>query len=171
MKRGLTHLSIWLILLLGMTLVLSSVTFAHYESEKSEKTLSLRAQNKWMPAVTEKSGEFGTMRTFSVTNNTTSDKTVVLRLETSGEINHLGMTCTIKSGETVKASTPVESLIMYEHGYSGASHSIYCAIDADGREMTWTLSPGETLEVTVTDNNSQTIVEGAVSLSVKCCNG
>lgn len=171
MKRGLTHLSIWLILLLGMTLVLSSVTFAHYESEKSEKTLSLRAQNKWMPAVTKGKNTSGTMETFSVTNNTTSDKTLVLRLEVTGTADTLGMTCTIKSGETVKASTQVESLLMYEHGYSGTSHPIYCAIDADGREMTWPLSPGETLEVTVTDNNSQTIGEGAVTLFAKCCNG
>ena len=170
MKRGLTHLSIWLILLLGMTLVLSSVTFAHYESEKIEKTLSLRAQNKWMPAVTVESSVPGTMKTFSITNNTTSDKTLVLRLETSGEISNLDMTCTIKRGETVKASTPVESLLMYEHGYSGTA-PIYCAIDADGREMTWPLSPDETLEVTVTDKSSQPIGEGAVSLSVKCCNG
>lgn len=162
MKRGLTHLSIWLILLLGMTLVLSSVTHARYQTEKT-KSISFSFQNRWEPAVEPVTDETAGELKYRVKNTSQTAKTIVLRLKINGEQAALGMNCSVGGGEYTAVPKLVEE---------PDDADIICrAFDAAGREMTWTLSPDETLEVTVTDNNSQTIGEGAVSLTVKCCNG
>lgn len=140
MKRGLTHLSIWLILLLGMTLVLSSVTYARYQTEKT-KSISLSFQNRWEPAVERVTDETADELKYRVKNTSQTAKTIVLRLKTNGEQAAPGMNCSVGGGEYTAVPKLVEE--------SDDAGIIYRAFDDAGREMTWTLAPGEALTVSV----------------------
>ena len=151
MKRVYTQFFIVLALLLCAALTLSGVAYAKYQVE-TPKTLTATIQNRWKPTVKEESwtsaNETGATLSFSITNDTSSPKTVTIRLLTdlapnetvgtnselyikiNGEISYMSAHSIIDMGTELKQARG-------DKGY------IYCA-DATTQECTWTIAPNTT---------------------------
>ena len=154
MKRVYTHFFIVLALLLCAALTLSGVAYAKYQKE-TLKTLTATIQNRWTPTVTSGSWTTtaaGATLNFSITNSTTSAKTVTIRLLTD-----LGLdgTAGTSSDLYIKLDGEAETVYMSAHSISdmgtelkqanGDKIYIYCA-DATTQECTWTIAPNTTMQ-------------------------
>ena len=115
MKRVYTQFFIVLALLLCAALTLSGVAYAKYQVE-TPKTLTATIQNRWKPTVKEESwtsaNETGATLSFSITNDTSSPKTVTIRLLTD-----------LAPNETVGTNSELYIKINGEISYMSA-HSI-----------------------------------------------
>ena len=128
MKRVYTQFFIVLALLLCAALTLSGVAYAKYQVE-APKTLTATIQNRWTPTVKEESwtsaNATGATLSFSITNDTSSPKTVTIRLLTD-----------LAPNETMGTE------LKQAHGDKGY---IYCT-DATTQECTWTIAPNTTMQ-------------------------
>lgn len=155
MKRVYTHFFIVLALLLCAALTLSGVAYAKYQVE-TPKTLTATIQNRWTPTVKEESwtsvNETGATLNFSITNSTTSPKTVTIRLLTD-----LGPDGTAGTSSDLYIKLDGEAATVYMSAHSiidmgtelkqahGDKGYIYCA-DATTQECTWTIAPNTTMQ-------------------------
>lgn len=153
MKRVYTQFFIVLALLLCAALTLSGVAYAKYQVE-TPKTLTATIQNRWTPTVDKEiwtsANATGATLSFSITNDTSSPKTVTIRLLTdlapnetvgtnselyikiNGEISYMSAHSIIDMGTELKQARG-------DKGY------IYCA-DATTQECTWTIAPNTTMQ-------------------------
>lgn len=151
MKRVYTHFFIVLALLLCAALTLSGVAYAKYQKE-TLKTLTATIQNRWTPKVNSGSwtttNEKGAALGFSITNDTSSPKTVTIRLLTD-----LGPDGTVGTNSELYIKINGEIAYMSAHSIidmgtelkqvHGDKGYIYCA-DATTQECTWTIAPNTT---------------------------
>lgn len=158
MKRVYTHFFIVLALLLCAALTLSGVAYAKYQVE-TPKTLTATIQNRWTP--TADSGSWttttaaGATLNFSITNSTTSPKTVTIRLLTDlAPVGTVGTNSELYikiNGETAYMSAhPIIDMgteLKQAHGDKGY---IYCA-DTSTQELTWTIDAGAMVQGTLTN--------------------
>lgn len=158
MKRVYTHFFIVLALLLCAALTLSGVAYAKYQKE-TPKTLTATIQNRWTPTVNSGSwmttNEKGAVLSFSITNDTSSPKTVTIRLLTDSHIgadNPLDLDITINGAEQ---HTAMSVHHLHEMGteiqqmHEGKEY-VYCA-DTSTQELTWTINAGATVQGTLTN--------------------
>lgn len=153
MKRVYTHFFIVLALLLCTALTLSGVAYAKYQVE-TPKTLTATIQNRWTPAVNSGSwtttNEKGAVLGFSITNDTSSPKTVTIRLLTDlGPDGTVGtnseLYIKINEKTAYMSAHPIIDMgteLKQAHGDKGY---IYCA-DATTQECTWTIAPNTTMQ-------------------------
>ena len=158
MKRVYTHFFIVLALLLCAALTLSGVAYAKYQKE-ALKTLTATIQNRWIPTVREESwtsaNETGATLNFSITNSTTSAKTVTIRLLTDSQIradDPLDLDITINGAEQ---HTTMSVHHLHEMGTAlqqahKSKEYIYCA-DTSTQELTWTIDAGAMVQGTLTN--------------------
>lgn len=158
MKRVYTHFFIVLALLLCAALTLSGVAYAKYQKE-TLKTLTATIQNRWTPKVNSGSwtttNEKGAVLSFSITNDTSSPKTVTIRLLTDSQIradDPLDLDITINGAEQ---HTTMSAHHLYEMGTEiqqmhESKEYIYCA-DTSTQELTWTINAGATVQGTLTN--------------------
>ena len=156
MQRVRTHIFILPMLLCG-ALMLGSVTFAKYQTETG-KTLSAGVRSRWTPVAGTDSWTMtinGAACHFTIQNSTSTEKTVAVRV-LIGEQESVHSELYIKTTKDgAESSTALEMHHMSDMGSTlqkayGSSGYIYCA-DASGKEMTWTISSGGTLEGTIVD--------------------
>lgn len=158
MKRVYTHFFIVLALLLCTALTLSGVAYAKYQVE-TPKTLTATIQNRWTPAVNSGSwtttNEKGAVLGFSITNDTSSPKTVTIRLLTDSQIradNPLDLDITINGAEqhtTMSVHHLHEMGTALQQAHKDKEY-IYCA-DTSTQELTWTINAGATVQGTLTN--------------------
>lgn len=153
MKRVYTQFFIMLALLLCAALTLSGVAYAKYQVE-APKTLTATIQNRWTPAVNSGSwtttNEKGAVLGFSITNDTSSPKTVTIRLLTDlGPDGTVGtnseLYIKINEKTAYMSAHPIIDMgteLKQAHGDKGY---IYCA-DATTQECTWTIAPNTTMQ-------------------------
>ncbi len=153
MKRVYTQFFIVLALLLCAALTLSGVAYAKYQVE-TPKTLTATIQNRWKPTVKEESwtsaNETGATLSFSITNDTSSPKTVTIRLltdlapnETVGTNSELYIKINEKTAYmSAHSIIDMGTELKQAHGDNGY---IYCA-DATTQECTWTIAPNTTMQ-------------------------
>lgn len=153
MKRVYTQFFIVLALLLCAALTLSGVAYAKYQVE-APKTLTATIQNRWTPAVKEESwtsaNGTGATLNFSITNSTTSPKTVTIRLLTDlapdgtvGTNSELYIKINEKTAYmSAHSIIDMGTELKQAHGDKGY---IYCA-DATTQECTWTIAPNTTMQ-------------------------
>lgn len=153
MKRVYTQFFIVLALLLCAALTLSGVAYAKYQVE-TPKTLTATLQNRWKPTVKEESwtsaNETGATLSFSITNDTSSPKTVTIRLltdlapnETVGTNSELYIKINEKTAYmSAHSIIDMGTELKQAHGDNGY---IYCA-DATTQECTWTIAPNTTMQ-------------------------
>lgn len=153
MKRVYTQFFIVLALLLCAALTLSGVAYAKYQVE-APKTLTATIQNRWTPTVKEESwtsaNATGATLNFSITNNTSSPKTVTIRLltdlapnETVGTNSELYIKINEKTAYmSAHSIIDMGTELKQAHGDKGY---IYCA-DATTQECTWTIAPNTTMQ-------------------------
>lgn len=153
MKRVYTQFFIVLALLLCAALTLSGVAYAKYQKE-TLKTLTATIQNRWTPTVTSGSwtttNEKGAVLSFSITNDTSSPKTVTIRLltdlatnETVGTNSELYIKINEKTAYmSAHSIIDMGTELKQAHGDNGY---IYCA-DATTQECTWTIAPNTTMQ-------------------------
>lgn len=153
MKRVYTHFFIVLALLLCAALTLSGVAYAKYQKE-TLKTLTATIQNRWKPTVKEESwtsaNETGATLSFSITNDTSSPKTVTIRLltdlapnETVGTNSELYIKINEKTAYmSAHSIIDMGTKLKQAHGDKGY---IYCA-DATTQECTWIIAPNTTMQ-------------------------
>lgn len=158
MKRVYTQFFMVLALLLCAALTLSGVAYAKYQKE-TLKTLTANIQNRWTPTVKEESwtsaNATGATLSFSITNDTSSPKTVTIRLLTD-----------LAPNETVGTNSELYIKINEKTAYMSAHHItdmgtalqqarkskeyIYCA-DTSTQELTWTIDAGAMVQGTLTN--------------------
>ena len=153
MKRVYTQFFIVLALLLCAALTLSGVAYAKYQVE-TPKTLTATIQNRWKPTVKEESwtsaNETGATLSFSITNDTSSPKTVTIRLltdlapnETVGTNSELYIKINEKTAYmSAHSIIDMGTELKQAHGDNGY---IYC-VDATTQECTWTIAPNTTMQ-------------------------
>lgn len=153
MKRVYTHFFIVLALLLCAALTLSGVAYAKYQVE-APKTLTATIQNRWIPTVNPgnwtTTNETGATLNFSITNNTSSPKTVTIRLltdlapdGTAGTNSELCIKINEKTAHmSAHSIIDMGTELKQAHGDKGY---IYCA-DATTQECTWTIAPNTTMQ-------------------------
>lgn len=158
MKRVYTQFFIVLALLLCAALTLSGVAYAKYQVE-TPKTLTANIQNRWTPTVKEESwtsaNETGATLSFSITNDTSSPKTVTIRLltdlapnETVGTNSELYIKINEKTAYmSAHSIIDMGTELKQAHGDKGY---IYCA-DTSTQELTWTINAGATVQGTLTN--------------------
>lgn len=153
MKRVYTQFFIVLALLLCAALTLSGVAYAKYQVE-TPKTLTATIQNRWTPTVKEESwtsaNETGATLSFSITNDTSSPKTVTIRLLTD-----LGPDGTVGTNSELYIKINEKTAYMSAHHITDmgtalqqarkSKEYIYCA-DATTQECTWTIAPNTTMQ-------------------------
>lgn len=159
MKRVYTQFFIVLALLLCAALTLSSVAYAKYQKETS-KTLTATLQNRWTPEVKEEiwtsANETGATLNFSITNSTTSAKTVTIRLLTDGQVSsmdnvlELDITANEKKQHTTMSAHPLADMGTVLQQANKSKEYIYCA-DTSTQELTWTINAGATVQGTLTN--------------------
>lgn len=169
MKRVRIHIFILLILLCG-ALMLGNVALAKYQTETA-KPLSAAIHSRWTPAVSTGSWTTtidGAEREFTIQNPTSSEKTVVIRvLISEQEGAHSDKLCIKTTDGGTVSKTDLAMHHMSDMGSTlqktyGSSGYIYCA-DASGKETTWTISPGDTLEGAIIDSELNATAEILVS--------
>lgn len=158
MKRVYTQFFIVLALLLCAALTLSGVAYAKYQKE-TLKTLTATIQNRWTPMVEKeiwtRANETGATLNFSITNSTTSPKTVTIRLLTDSQIradDPLDLDITINGAEqhtTMSAHHLHEMGTALQQAHKDKEY-IYCA-DTSTQELTWTIDVGATVQGTLTN--------------------
>lgn len=178
MKRVYTQFFIVLALLLCAALTLSGVAYAKYQVE-APKTLTATIQNRWTPAVTSGSwtttNKKNTILNFSITNDTSSPKTVTIRLLTDSHIgadNPLDLDITINGAEQ---HTTMSAHHLYEMGTEiqqmhESKEYIYCA-DTSTQELTWTINAGATVQGTLTNalwGDEKNLAEHTQLLVIPC---
>lgn len=153
MKRVYTHFFIVLVLLLCAALTLSGVAYAKYQKE-TLKTLTATIQNRWTPTVEKEiwtsANATGATLSFSITNDTSSPKTVTIRLltdlapnETVGTNSELYIKINEKTAYmSAHSIIDMGTELKQAHGDKGY---IYCA-DATTQECTWTIAPNTTMQ-------------------------
>lgn len=153
MKRVYTQFFVVLALLLCAALTLSGVAYAKYQKE-TLKTLTATIQNRWTPTVNPGNwttiNEKGAVLSFSITNDTSSPKTVTIRLLTDlGPDGTVGTNSELYikiNGETAYMSAhsiiDMGTELKQAHGDKGY---IYCA-DTTTQECTWTIAPKTTMQ-------------------------
>lgn len=153
MKRAYTHFFIVLALLLCAALTLSGVAYAKYQKE-TLKTLTATIQNRWTPTVDKEiwtsANATGATLNFSITNNTSSPKTVTIRLltdlapnETVGTNSELYIKINEKTAYmSAHSIIDMGTELKQAHGDKGY---IYC-VDATTQECTWTIAPNTTMQ-------------------------
>lgn len=153
MKRVYTQFFIVLALLLCAALTLSGVAYAKYQKE-TLKTLTATIQNRWTPKVNSGSwtttAAAGATLNFSITNSTTSAKTVTIRLLTD-----LGPDGTVGTNSELYIKINEKTAYMSAHHITdmgtalqqarNGKEYIYCA-DATTQECTWTIAPNTTMQ-------------------------
>lgn len=159
MKRVYTHFFIVLALLLCAALTLSGVAYAKYQVE-TPKTLTATIQNRWTPTVEKEiwtsANETGAVLSFSITNDTSSPKTVTIRLLTDGQVSstdnvlELDITANEKKQRTTMSAHPITDMgTALQQAHNGKEY-IYCA-DTSTQELTWTINAGATVQGTLTN--------------------
>ena len=158
MKRVYTQFFIVLALLLCAALTLSGAAYAKYQVE-TPKTLTATIQNRWTPTVKEESwtsaNATGAVLSFSITNDTSSPKTVTIRLLTDSQIradDPLDLDITINGAEqhtTMSAHHLHEMGTEIQQMHESKEH-VYCA-DTSTQELTWTINAGATVQGTLTN--------------------
>ena len=155
MKRVYTQFFIVLALLLCAALTLSGVAYAKYQKE-TLKTLTATIQKRWTPKVNSGSwtttNEKGAVLSFSITNDTSSPKTVTIRLLTDLAPDGTAGT---SSDLYIKLDGEAETVYMSAHPLAdmgtalqqarNGKEYIYCA-DATTQECTWTIAPNTTMQ-------------------------
>lgn len=158
MKRVYTHFFIVLALLLCAALTLSGVAYAKYQVE-TPKTLTATIQNRWTPTVNSGSwtttNEKGAVLSFSITNDTSSPKTVTIRLLTDSHIgadNPLDLDITINGAEqhTTMSANHLHEMGTEIQQMHESKEYVYCA-DTSTQELTWTIDAGATVQGTLTN--------------------
>lgn len=154
MKRVYTHFFIVLALLLCAALTLSGVAYAKYQKE-TLKTLTATIQNRWTPKVNSGSwtttNEKGAVLSFSITNDTSSPKTVTIRLLTDGQVSstdnvlELDITANEKKQRTTMSAHHLHEMGTALQQANKSKEYIYCA-DATTQECTWTIAPNTTMQ-------------------------
>lgn len=178
MKRVYTQFFIVLALLLCAALTLSGVAYAKYQKE-TLKTLTATIQNRWKPTV--KPGNWtttvaaGATLNFSITNSTTSAKTVTIRLLTDSQIradNPLDLDITINGAEqhtTMSVHHLHEMGTEIQQTHEGKEY-VYCA-DTSTQELTWSINAGATVQGTLTNalwGDETTLAEHTQLLVTPC---
>lgn len=158
MKRVYTQFFIVLALLLCAALTLSGVAYAKYQKE-TLKTLTANIQNRWTPTVEKEiwtsANETGATLNFSITNSTTSPKTVTIRLLTDSQIgadNPLDLDITINGAEqhtTMSVHHLHEMGTEIQQMHEGKEY-VYCA-DTSTQELTWTINARATVQGRLTN--------------------
>ena len=158
MKRVYTQFFIVLALLLCAALTLSGVAYAKYQKE-TLKTLTATIQNRWTPAVTSGSwtttNEKGAVLSFSITNDTSSPKTVTIRLLTDlapdGTVGtNSELYIKINEKTAYMSAHPITDMgTALQQAHNGKEY-IYCA-DTSTQELTWTINAGATVQGTLTN--------------------
>lgn len=158
MKRVYTQFFIVLALLLCAALTLSGVAYAKYQKE-TPKTLTATLQNRWKPTVEKEiwtsANKTGATLSFSITNSTTSAKTVTIRLltdlvpnETVGTNSELYIKINEKTA--YMSAHPITDMgTALQQAHNGKEY-IYCA-DTSTQELTWTIDAGATVQGTLTN--------------------
>lgn len=159
MKRVYTQFFIVLALLLCAALTLSGVAYAKYQKE-TPKTLTATTQNRWTPTVKEESwrsaNETGATLNFSITNSTTSAKTVTIRLLTDGQVSstdnvlELDITANEKKQRTTMSVHHLHEMGTALQQAHKSKEYIYCA-DTSTQELTWTIDAGAMVQGTLTN--------------------
>lgn len=159
MKRVYTHFFIVLALLLCAALTLSGVAYAKYQVE-TPKTLTATIQNRWTPKVNSGSwtttAAAGATLNFSITNSTTSAKTVTIRLLTDGQagstdnVLELDITANEKKQHTTMSVHHLHDMGTALQQAHKDKEYIYCA-DTSTQELTWTINAGATVQGTLTN--------------------
>ena len=153
MKRVYTQFFIVLALLLCAALTLSGVAYAKYQVE-APKTLTATIQNRWTPAVTSGSwtttNEKGAVLSFSITNDTSSPKTVTIRLLTdlapNGTVGtNSELYIKINEKTAYMSAHPLADMGTALQQARNGKEYIYCA-DATTQECTWTIAPNTTMQ-------------------------
>lgn len=158
MKRVYTHFFIVLALLLCAALTLSGVAYAKYQVE-TPKTLTATIQNRWTPTVNSGSwtttNEKGAVLSFSITNDTSSPKTVTIRLLTDlapdGTVGtNSELYIKINEKTAYMSAHPITDMgTALQQAHNGKEY-IYCA-DTSTQELTWTINAGATVQGTLTN--------------------
>lgn len=159
MKRVYTHFFIVLALLLCAALTLSGVAYAKYQKE-TLKTLTATIQNRWKPTVKEESwtsaNETGATLSFSITNDTSSPKTVTIRLLTDGQVGstdnvlELDITANEKKQHTTMSVHHLHDMGTALQQAHKDKEYVYCA-DTSTQELTWTINARATVQGTLTN--------------------
>ncbi len=159
MKRVYTQFFIVLALLLCAALTLSGVAYAKYQVE-TPKTLTATIQNRWTPTVEKEiwtsANETGAVLSFSITNDTSSPKTVTIRLLTDGQVSstdnvlELDITANEKKQRTTMSAHPLADMGTVLQQANKSKEYIYCA-DTSTQELTWTINAGATVRGTLTN--------------------
>lgn len=178
MKRVYTQFFIVLALLLCAALTLSGVAYAKYQVE-APKTLTATIQNRWTPTVEKEiwtsANETGATLSFSITNDTSSPKTVTIRLLTDSQIgadNPLDLDTTINGAEqhTTMSAHPLADMgTVLQQVHKGKEY-IYCA-DTSTQELTWSINAGATVQGTLTNalwGDEKNLVEHTQLLVTSC---
>lgn len=158
MKRVYTQFFIVLALLLCAALTLSGVAYAKYQVE-TPKTLTATIQNRWTPTVNSGSwtttNEKGAVLSFSITNDTSSPKTVTIRLLTDlapdGTVGtNSELYIKINEKTAYMSAHPITDMgTALQQAHNGKEY-IYCA-DTSTQELTWTINAGATVQGTLTN--------------------
>ena len=159
MKRVYTQFFVVLALLLCAALTLSGVAYAKYQVE-TRKTLTATIQYRWKPAVNPENwttaDATGAVLNFSITNKTSSPKTVTIRLLTDGQVSSTGNVLELDiTANEKKQHTMMSAHHLYEMGteiqqtHKGKEY-VYCA-DTSTQELTWTINAGATVRGTLTN--------------------
>lgn len=159
MKRVYTQFFIVLALLLCAALTLSGVAYAKYQVE-TPKTLTATIQNRWTPTVKEESwtsaNATGATLSFSITNDTSSPKTVTIRLLTDGQVSsmdnvlELDITANEKKQHTTMSAHHLHEMGTEIQQMHESKEHVYCA-DTSTQELTWTINAGATVQGTLTN--------------------
>ena len=159
MKRVYTQFFVVLALLLCAALTLSGVAYAKYQVETS-KTLTATIQKRWTPAVNSgnwtTADETGAVLNFSITNNTSSPKTVTIRLLTDGLVSStdnelkLDITANEKKQHIMMSAHHLHEMgTEIQQTHEGKEY-VYCA-DTSTQELTWTINAGAKVLGTLTN--------------------
>lgn len=159
MKRVYTQFFIVLALLLCAALTLSGVAYAKYQVE-TPKTLTANIQNRWKPTVKEESwtsaNATGAVLSFSITNSTTSAKTVTIRLLIDGQVSsrdnvlELDITANEKKQHTTMSVHHLHEMGTEIQQMHESKEYVYCA-DTSTQELTWTIDAGAMVQGTLTN--------------------
>lgn len=158
MKRVYTHFFIVLALLLCAALTLSGVAYAKYQVE-TPKTLTATIQNRWTPTVNPENWTTtvaDATLNFSITNSTTSAKTVTIRLLTDGQVSsmdnvlELDITANEKKQHTTMSVHHLHEMGTEIQQMHESKEYVYCA-DTSTQELTWTINAGATVQGTLTN--------------------
>lgn len=160
MKRVYTQFFIVLALLLCAALTLSGVAYAKYQVE-APKTLTATIQNRWTPTVEKEiwtsANETGATLNFSITNSTTSPKTVTIRLLTDlapdgtvGTNSELYIKINEKTAHMSAHPLADMGTVLQQAHKDKDKEYIYCA-DTSTQELTWTINAGAMVQGTLTN--------------------